>query len=99
MSVKLTGQTFSSPPIIEWRWHENPHPVHPSGRYVGRRWTEHHRASGRRRGFRPAASTSAPNSGFDPNEVEQTWKKIETEADAPVRPVICLMGLVGWYDE
>src|SRR5215475_12455997 len=52
-SALVTGQTFSSPPIIEWRRHENPHPVHPSGRYVGRRRTDHHRASGRRRGFRP----------------------------------------------
>jgi hypothetical protein len=36
---------------------------------------------------------------LDPNEVEQTWQKVETEADAPVRPVIYLVGLVGWYDE
>jgi len=35
---------------------------------------------------------------LDPDEVEKTWLKVAKEADAPVRPVIRLTGLVGWYD-
>jgi len=33
---------------------------------------------------------------LDPQEVEQSWKKIESEAEAPIRPVISMTGLVGW---
>jgi hypothetical protein len=36
---------------------------------------------------------------LDPDEVEKSWLKIENEADAPVHPVIRLVGLVGWSDE
>ena len=33
---------------------------------------------------------------LDSEEVEKSWKKIESEADAPIRPVITMTGLVGW---
>lgn len=33
---------------------------------------------------------------LDPEEVEKSWKKIESETEAPIRPVILMMGLVGW---
>jgi hypothetical protein len=36
---------------------------------------------------------------LDPDEVEKSWLKIDNEADAPVHPVIRLVGLVGWSDE
>lgn len=31
-----------------------------------------------------------------PEEVERDWKEITTEADAPIKPVIALMGTVWW---
>ena len=36
---------------------------------------------------------------LDPDTVEKEWLKIDAEADAPVRPVIRLVGLIGWYDK
>ena len=36
---------------------------------------------------------------LDPNEVEKDWLRVNTEADAPVRPVIRLEGLVGWSND
>jgi len=33
---------------------------------------------------------------LDPQEVENSWKKIKSEAEAPIRPVISMMGLVAW---
>jgi len=33
---------------------------------------------------------------LDPEEVEKSWKKIENEDQAPIRPVIIMTGLVGW---
>jgi hypothetical protein len=33
---------------------------------------------------------------LDPEEVEASWKKIASEAEAPIRPVIFMIGLVGW---
>ena len=36
---------------------------------------------------------------LDPGEVEQKWLKIGAEMEAPVKPVIRFVGLVGWYDE
>jgi hypothetical protein len=35
---------------------------------------------------------------LDPDEVEKTWQKITTEAEAPIRPVITMTGLVGWLE-
>jgi hypothetical protein len=35
---------------------------------------------------------------LDPDDVEKNWLRIGSEADAPVRPVIRFVGLVGWYD-
>jgi hypothetical protein len=35
---------------------------------------------------------------LDPDEVEKTWTKIETENEAPVTPVNSLTGLVGWTE-
>jgi Restriction endonuclease len=33
---------------------------------------------------------------LDPEEVETSWKKIESEIEAPIPPVITMTGLVGW---
>ena len=35
---------------------------------------------------------------LDPEEVEKSWMKIEDEAEAPIRPVITMTGLVGWVE-
>ena len=36
---------------------------------------------------------------LDPDEVDRNWKKINTEEEAPIEPVIYLTGLVGWVRE
>ena len=36
---------------------------------------------------------------LSPDEVEQNWQKLNTEEEAPIRPVISLTGLVCWVDE
>ncbi len=36
---------------------------------------------------------------LDPDEVDRNWKKIDTEEEAPIEPVIYLTGLVGWVRE
>ena len=36
---------------------------------------------------------------LSPDEVERDWQKINTEEEAPIKPVICLAGLVGWVRE
>jgi hypothetical protein len=33
---------------------------------------------------------------LSPEEVERDWKKIDCEEDAPVKPVILLVGTVMW---
>jgi hypothetical protein len=33
---------------------------------------------------------------LDPNEVADTWLKINNENEAPVRPVILMRGLIAW---
>lgn len=35
---------------------------------------------------------------LDPEEVERSWTKIEDEAEAPIRPVMTMTGLVGWVE-
>jgi hypothetical protein len=35
---------------------------------------------------------------LDPEEVEKSWKKIATETDAPIRPVMTMTGLVAWVE-
>lgn len=36
---------------------------------------------------------------LDPDEVDRTWLKVNDDSDAPVRPVIRMVGLVGWAEE
>ncbi len=36
---------------------------------------------------------------LSPDEVERDWRKIDTEEEAPIKPVISLTGLVGWVLE
>ena len=35
---------------------------------------------------------------LDPEEVGGSWTKIKDEAEAPIRPVISMTGLVGWVE-
>jgi hypothetical protein len=35
---------------------------------------------------------------LDPEEVEKSWTKINDEAEAPIRPVVRMTGLVGWVE-
>ena len=35
---------------------------------------------------------------LDPEEVEKSWQKIQSESEAPIRPVISMTGLVGWVE-
>jgi hypothetical protein len=35
---------------------------------------------------------------LDPEEVEKSWQKIESESKAPIRAVISMTGLVGWVE-
>jgi hypothetical protein len=36
---------------------------------------------------------------LSPDEVERSWQKLNNESDAPVRPVLKMIGLDGWSDE
>ena len=36
---------------------------------------------------------------LSPDEVERDWQQISSEEEAPIKPVICLSGLVGWVLE
>ena len=36
---------------------------------------------------------------LDAEEVERTWLRINSEGDAPIEPVIRLVGLIGWIEE
>jgi hypothetical protein len=58
------------------------------------------RMSGFKDELRGGIITNAFTVGIlSPEEIERDWKLIEHEADAQLRPVITLTGLVGWADE
>ena len=52
-------------------------------------------------GFKDAFSGKIITNAFtvgmlDPDQVERDWQKLNVETEAPIKPVIHLMGLVGW---